>query len=123
MAEIYDFFSRKNFNKLIDHNHMQNKEIIMQHGRYIGVLTKQQTHSLRNTIDMLIFKISQVEMLMFEYEDLRSDYEEMVVDPVSFLEASKNGVAYNSEDSEFYVDQKGHCWVVKKNRQWIDHCP
>ncbi|SFM52930.1 hypothetical protein SAMN03159341_14314 [Paenibacillus sp. 1_12] len=116
MDEIYDFFSRKSFNKLVDHDYEHNAETIEKHGKYIGVLTKQQTQLLRSTFDMLLFNKNQVEMLMSEYEDLRSDYEQKAFDAVIFLRASKNGVDYNSEDWELYVDVKGHCWIIKKEQ-------
>jgi hypothetical protein len=49
VAEIYDFLSRKALFELVKHNFKQNDEIVEQYGKYIGVLTKQRTESLRGT--------------------------------------------------------------------------
>jgi hypothetical protein len=113
VAEIYDFLSRKSQFDLVKHNFKQNDEFVEQHGKYIGVLTKQRTESLRKTIDMMEFKKNQIEKMMTEYEVLQLGYNEMVTDGVSFLGVRNNGVEYDPEVWEFYVDVKGHCWVVK----------
>lgn len=113
MAELYDFFSRKHIKNLMEHNNKQNDLVIAQLGKYIGVLTKQQTNSIRSTIQLLELKKDQIEMLMSEYDALQLDYKQMVKNAMSFLEVRKNGVDYSFEEWEFYVDKDGHCWVVK----------
>jgi len=65
VAKIYDFLSRKALFELVNHKFKQNDEIVEQHGKYIGVLTKQRTESLRQTIDMTEFKKNQIEQLMW----------------------------------------------------------
>ncbi|MEK4449441.1 MULTISPECIES: hypothetical protein [Paenibacillus] len=74
MAEIYDFLSRKAQFELVKHNFKQNDELIEQHGKYIGVLTKPRTESLRKRIDMMGFKKNQIEQMMVEYEELQLGY-------------------------------------------------
>jgi len=113
LTEIYDFFSRKNLYKLVSHDIKQNSEVVSRHGKYIGVLTKQQTRSLRQTIDLVQFKKNQLELLIFEYEEIRSEYEQMSLDAVAFLDAKKNGVNFNLDEWDLFVDLDGHCWVVK----------
>lgn len=114
MAEIYDFLSRKSQFDLVNHNFKQNDEFVEQNGKYIGVLTKLRTESLRKTIDMMEFKKNQIEQMMLEYEELQIGYEEMVNEAVNFLGVKKNGVDFEPEVWDFYVDVKGHCWVVRK---------
>ncbi|RUS44560.1 hypothetical protein [Cohnella sp. AR92] len=114
MGKIFDFLSHKAQFELINHNFKHNDEIVEKHGKYIGVLTKQRTESLRQTIDMMEFMKKQVEQLMSEYEELRCGYEEMVMEAVNFLGAKDNIVEYDPEGWDFYVDVKGHCWVIKK---------
>ncbi|BFH67373.1 hypothetical protein J27TS7_16280 [Paenibacillus dendritiformis] len=115
LAQIYDFLSRQPLSKLKQHNNEQSDKIIEQHGKYIGVLTKQRTESLRQIIDLLELKKNQIEQLMSEFEELQSGYDEMVIEAVNFLEAKKNGVDFDPETWDFYVDVKGHCWVVKNS--------
>lgn len=114
MAQIYDFFSRKHSTDLIKHEYKNNDEVVEKHGKYIGVLTKQRTDSLRRTIDLMEFKKSQIEKLMSEYEELRCGYEEIVMEAVNFLRVKDNVDDYDPEVWDFYVDVKGHCWVVQK---------
>ncbi|GGF88667.1 hypothetical protein [Paenibacillus aceti] len=117
MVQIYDFLSRQPLSKLKQHNYEQNDKIIEQHGKYIGVLTKQRTESLREIIDLMKLKKNQIKQLVSEFEELRSGYDEMVQEAVSFLEAKKNGVDFDPETWDFYVDVKGHSWVVKKEKE------
>ncbi|MDU5141880.1 MAG: hypothetical protein E6230_06845 [Paenibacillus dendritiformis] len=112
MAQIYDFLSRQSLSKLKQHNYEHNDKIIEQQGKYIGVLTKQRTESLRQTIDMMELKKNQIEQLMSEFGKLRSGYDEMVIEAVNFLGAKKNGVNFDPEKWGLYVDVEGHCWVV-----------
>lgn len=63
------------------------------------------------------FKKKQIEKLMSEYEELRCGYEEMVMEAVNFLWVKDNGVDYNPEVWDFYVDMKGQCWVVNKRKK------
>ncbi|WP_435924464.1 hypothetical protein [Paenibacillus sp. DYY-L-2] len=116
MAQIYDFLSRQPLSRLKYHDYEQNDRIIEQHGKYIGVLTKQRTESLREIIDLIELKKKQIEQLMSEFEELRSGYDEIVLEAVSFLGAKKNGVDFDPETWDFYVDVKGHCWVVNNNK-------
>lgn len=113
MAKIYDFLSGKSQVALVKHDFKQNDALVEQHGKYIGVLTKQRTESLRQTIDMMEFKKQQIELLMSEYEEIRCGYAEMVSESMNFLGAKNNGVDYDPEVWEFFVDREGHCWVVK----------
>jgi len=115
MAKIYDFLSRKSQYELVKHDFKQNDELVGEHGKYIGVLTKQRTKSLRQTIDLMEFKKKQIEQLMSEYDELLCGYEELVNEAMSFLGAINNGVNYNPEVWNFYVDAKGHCWVIQKS--------
>lgn len=116
MAQIYDFLSRQPLSRLKHHDYEQNDRIIEQQGKYIGVLTKQRTESLREIIDLMELKKKQIEQLMSEFEELRSGYDEMVLEAVSFLGAKKNGVDFDPEIWDLYVDVKGHCWVVNNNK-------
>ncbi|WP_127505967.1 hypothetical protein [Paenibacillus humicus] len=116
LAQIYDFLSRQPLNKLKQHNYEQNDRIIEQHGKYIGVLTKQRTETLREIIDLMELKKKQIEQLMSEFEELRSGYDGMVLEAVSFLGAKKNGIDFDPETWDFYVDVKGHCWVINNNK-------
>lgn len=53
MAKIYDFLSYRSQIELVQHDFKHNDEVVEKHGKYIGVLTKQRTDSLRRTIDMI----------------------------------------------------------------------
>jgi len=114
MADIYDFISRRNINKLLQDFHEENAQIIEEKGRYIGVLTKTQTKSLRDTMHMMNIKKGQIENLLNDFQQLFAEYEQMAEAAIKNLEVHKHGVEYNSEEYDLYVDKDGHCWLVKK---------
>ncbi|GIO35764.1 hypothetical protein J41TS12_06250 [Paenibacillus antibioticophila] len=61
------------------------------------------------------FKKHQIQQLMFEYEHLSCEYDEMVMEALDFLDAKNNGVYFYPETWDFYIDVKGHCWAVNNN--------
>ncbi|MEO3946208.1 hypothetical protein [Gorillibacterium sp. CAU 1737] len=114
MTDIYDFFSRRNLRKLVQNSYEENAQLIEEKGRYIGVLTKTKTQSIRITIHMMDIKRGQIENLMNDFQQLCTEYEQMAEAAIKFLKVHKNRVEYNSEEYDLYVDQDGHCWVAKK---------
>jgi hypothetical protein len=110
MADVYDFFSRRNLKKLVQDSYEENTQVIEEKGRYIGVLTKTKTKSLRDTMHMMNIKKGQIENLMNDFQQLCAEYGQMEAAAIMFLEVHKNGVEYSSEEYDLYVDKDGHCW-------------
>jgi len=117
LSNIYDYFTKKQFDQISHQDYAENERVIEAYGKYIGVLTRQQAQALRNTMDILVAMQAQIENLMQEYKLLLTEYNKMVIDATRFLEAERKGVKYSPETYDLYVDKDGHCWVVPKSSQ------
>lgn len=113
MADVYDFYTRRNFKQLALQDYEKNDETVMNQGKYVGCLPQQQAKSILNIMSLMIAKKEQIESLMAEYSELQEVYHSRAIDSLLFLNAEANGMNFNPETYELYVDVKGHCWVVE----------
>jgi hypothetical protein len=54
LSNIYDYFTKKQFDQISHQDYAENERVIEAYGKYIGVLTRQQAQALRNTMDILV---------------------------------------------------------------------
>ncbi|WP_339192783.1 hypothetical protein [Paenibacillus sp. FSL W8-1287] len=113
MADVYDFYSRRNFRQLALQDYGKNDEIVMTHGKYVGCLPQQQAKSILGIMSLMTAKKEQIDSLMAEFSKLQEVYNSNAIDSLLFLKAEANGINFDPETYELYVDVKGHCWVVK----------
>lgn len=113
MTDVYDFYSRKNFNHLAQQDYEKNDEMVIKNGKYVGCLPQQQAKSILKIMSIITAKKAQIEALMAEYSNLQEVYNSKAADSLLFLNAKANGVNFDPETYELFVDVKGHCWVVK----------
>lgn len=111
MGEVRDFFTGSRMDDLVKQNNKENDGIVSQFGRYVGVLPQFKSDSLRNKMNYMSQKRTQLIALQSEYQMLCDDYEETLLDVSKFLEIPYNQAAPLTHD--FYIDSKGHCWIVK----------
>jgi GMP synthase PP-ATPase subunit len=116
MADVYDFFSRKNFVEVLKQSFPKNDLVLENPGKYVGVLTKEQTKSHREVLNLIHAKRAQIEFLTEEFNQIWEVYDQMVLNTLAFLRVKAIGVEYDNRKHELIVDIKGHCWVRNRDR-------
>jgi len=117
MADVYDFFSRKNFVEILKQSVPKNDKVLENPGKYVGVLTKEQTKSHIEVLNLLHAKKAQIEFLTEEFNQIWEGYDQMVFNTLAFLRVKAMGVEYDNGKHELIVDIKGHCWVRNRDNQ------
>lgn len=106
---VVDFFTRRNMNELAP---VSSDAAIDQLGRYLGVLTPQNTEYARHLTTQLAQKRAQIDAMIDQWQFLYNDYALFMSDMLTFLKV-REGVINPSED-DIYVDNEGHVWAIKE---------
>jgi len=126
VSTVYDFFSSRNIVEISSSVIVNNDELVCKRGKYVGVLPKMQAKVIRETMNLLHLKGSQikvapreaqVEILIGEFNELRTTYERFEKQATDLLGLKGFIEGYAPELFDLYVDKGGHCWVVRNEDQ------
>lgn len=107
MSNIIDFFSRKPV-RLQDTE--SNDKEAKDEGVYVGQIHEVNAEMIRNVGVVLDIKARQMQELVAEWEELATDYHNMIDKVVSTLGIQ----GYDPTKQKLQVSEDGHCWLVDR---------
>lgn len=66
---------------------------------------------MRNLISELDFKREQIDQLTIEWENQRSQYQELLKHCISYLNLPRS-ISINYEKDSVMISEEGHSWVI-----------
>lgn len=62
MGTVYDFFSSRNIADILSWKNVSNDDLVSERGKYVGMIPKAQAKVIRNTMNLLQLKGSQIKV-------------------------------------------------------------
>lgn len=116
-TEIIDFFTHKSFEEITTKNYKQNDQLTKKYGVYLGCLRKTDSDRIRKIISELEFKCEQINHLTAEWEELFSEYQELLDHclKILFYDTSTLNKVDKIEDN-IMISEDGHVWVLDTSK-------
>jgi len=112
-SKVFDFFTKKSIQEISSQNYSKNDELTNHYGVYLGALTKQDSHKIRNLILQLDYINEQINRLNEEWNQLDSERQELLQYCLNYLESGiPEDRRINMDKDELMISKDGHTWVL-----------
>lgn len=108
-GKVIDLFSKKTAGE-VRQDEEKNTQLVEDHGRYVGSVSKQKADEIRSRIQYLDDREAQIDAMIQSWELHQAEH----LEELQRIIITKGVTSYDPEFEDVVISEDGHMWIVDR---------